>query len=179
MALRGCTVPGLKVHLHRHKCPVFAKNWPISLGGGRGVPPPHVKNGICKMWGNTVGQYLIARNSKTYRNFSTTQTILDTPDKSLYTDNNKTTVSFKERKWWNFQKKTIWYNFMKTKIWYFHPFSRQFIVRPMGQWANLMPTSCPRCSGLSRMCSFNFLLRLDKKQCNYAWAMSKIPINSH
>ena len=128
------------------------------------------------MWGNTVGPYLIARNSKTYRNFSTTQTILDTPDKSLYTDNNKTTVSFKERKWWNFQKKTIWYNFMKTKIWYFHPFSRQFIVRPMGQWANLMPTSCPRCCGLSRMCSYNFLLRLDKKMCNYAWAISIIPI---
>ena len=51
------------------------------------------------MWGNTVGPFLIAIDSKTYMNFYAYETILDTRDKSLYTDNNKITLSFIERKW--------------------------------------------------------------------------------
>ena len=70
-----------------------------------GVPP--VKNGTCNLRGNTVGPTLIAIYSKTYRNISTTQTILDTPDNSLYTDNHITDVGVIGRKWQKLKKKRI------------------------------------------------------------------------
>ena len=134
-----------------------------------------LKNGTCNLRGNTGSPTLIAIYSKTYRNISTTQTILDTPDKSLYTDNHITDVGVIGRKWQQFKKTTSSTNFMKKKIWYFHLSYRTFILRPIGQWANLIVSSVAMCSELSNATSYIPLLQLSDKLLNFALTPSWTP----
>ena len=141
------------------------------MGGGAPPPPPPVKNGICNLRGNTGSPTLIAIYSKTYRNISTTQTILDTPDKSLYTDNHITDVGVIGRKWQQFKKKRILPTAWK-KNWYFHLYFGTFILRPIGQWANRIVSRVAICSELSNETSYTYLLQFSAKLCNFALTLS-------
>ena len=147
----------------------------LTGGGGGGGPPPPVKNGICNLRGNTGSPTLIAIYSKTYRNISTTQTILDTPDNSLYTDNHITDVGVIGRKWQKLKKKTNSTNFMKKKIWYFNLYFGTFILRPIGQWAIRIVSRVAICSKLSNETSYTYLLQLSAKLCDFASTLSENP----
>ena len=73
------------------------------------------------------------------------------------------------------KKKTNSTNFMKKKIWNFHLYFGTFILRPIGQWANLIVSSVAMCSELSNATSYIPLLQFSEKLCNFALTPSRAP----
>ena len=127
------------------------------------------------MRGKTVGPFFNSPPSKTYRNISTTQAILDAADESLYTDNRITDVGVIGRKWQNLLKKTNFTNFMKKKSDIFtFIISRLFAsyLRPIGQWANRVVSRVAWCSELSNATSYTSVLLFYYKWYNFGLTLS-------